>query len=141
MHQRPESLETGLVWQHVMPALGGLKQEDHWEFKASLGYRVKPCLNNEKRRGREKEGDRQVGRQRGREGRKKERREGHKTLEQRIERNPRWKNPAESLDYEFPQLYPSTPPSCSLHWHQCVPSLQEWLSRPCRTRHADSILM
>jgi hypothetical protein len=26
-----------------MPALGGLRQEDHHEFQSSLGYIVKPC--------------------------------------------------------------------------------------------------
>jgi hypothetical protein len=28
----------------VISALESLRQEDHYEFKVSLGYRVKPCL-------------------------------------------------------------------------------------------------
>jgi hypothetical protein len=39
--------------QHVITALRRLRQEDH-KVKASLGYRMRPCLNNKKTKNQKK---------------------------------------------------------------------------------------
>jgi hypothetical protein len=40
----------GIVVLNLIPALRSLRQKDH-EFKGNLGYIVRPCLKNEKKKG------------------------------------------------------------------------------------------
>jgi hypothetical protein len=43
----------------ILPALGKVRQEDH-EFKASLGYTERPCLNRETIKGLSEIGKRRI---------------------------------------------------------------------------------
>lgn len=43
-----EKMPDMVLYTLVIPAFGKLVQEDHHEFQASLGYRVRPCLKNKK---------------------------------------------------------------------------------------------